>query len=72
MSGMSKGKLYSAKETFCPDGVTVVRAGSLIREGHPWLRQFPSLFKEAEPQFDWDVEQATAAPGERRGEKVMS
>jgi len=68
---MAKGKLYVATETFSVDGYqTITKDVTRVREGHPFLSQFPQLFKEASAHYEWDVEQATAGPGERRGEKV--
>jgi hypothetical protein len=62
-------KLFRAKEPFTVvmDGVqVVVNRGDLVREGHPLLKKHADLFTEgAEVRFD--VEQATAAPGEKRG-----
>lgn len=37
---------------------------TFVREGHPILDQFPGLFSRVRVQYD--VEQATAAPGEVR------
>lgn len=38
-----------------------------IRSSHPAVKAAPHLFKKLEVHYD--VEQATAAPGEKRGEK---
>ncbi len=70
MSERNHRKLFEATEAFAPDGYTTIRKGELVREGHPLLDQFPDLFREAKPRFEWDVEQATSAPGERRGAKA--
>jgi len=62
--------IYVAKESF----VTVLRDGeevvvtagvTRVREGHELLAGREHLFEELTIQYD--VEQATAAPGERRG-----
>lgn len=45
-----------------------VPAGEIVRAGHPLLKGRDEHFEPAESfgRFDVDVEQATAAPGERR------
>lgn len=57
-----------AKESFSTelDGapVTVRARVTTVREGHPLMNGREDLFEER--QVDFDVEQATAAPGERR------
>lgn len=62
--------LYVAKESFMADvdGVpTMFREGvTLVREGHPILDEFGHMFEPARAHYEVDVEQATAAPGERR------
>ncbi len=41
---------------------------TVVDETHPLYREHPHLFKRAKHQLP-EVEQATRAPGERRGEK---
>lgn len=41
-----------------------------VREGHPLLKQYPSFFEPAETHVDYEWEQATAAPGEKRRKKA--
>lgn len=38
-----------------------------VSEGHPLLKQCPDFFELAENHIHYEVEQATAAPGEKRG-----
>jgi len=63
-------EMYVAKETFFVvlDGkrTIVAKDRDLVRAGHKLLRLYPDKFKLAPVRFD--VEQATAAPGEKRGE----
>jgi hypothetical protein len=63
--------LYQAKESFVTmlegEQVAVAR-GDLVRAGHPLLKGRDELFKPAEGYIRFDVEQATSAPGERRGD----
>lgn len=65
-----KGAIYVARESFTTelaDGTPIhVRSGvTRVREGHPLLVGREELF---EPMtVDYEVEQATAAPGEKRG-----
>lgn len=69
MARPKKVDLYQAKESFVThlDGEQVaVAAGDLVRAGHPLLNGREDLFKPAEGWVRFDVEQATAAPGEKR------
>ncbi|MDH5278196.1 MAG: hypothetical protein OEW53_04025 [Actinomycetota bacterium] len=65
-----KGKIYVATQNFTTDydGVPVsVTAGvTHVREGHPMLLGREVFFKELEVEYE--MEAATAAPGEKRGE----
>jgi hypothetical protein len=63
------GKILVAKESFTcalPDGtpVTVVKGQTRIREGESLLKDYEENFEPLTTQYD--VEQATAAPGEKR------
>lgn len=64
------GQIYVARESFSADldgaSVAVVAGRTRVREGHPLLAGRAHLFEEI--TVDYDVEQATAAPGERRGD----
>jgi len=67
-------KYYRAREAFAAnyEGETVfVAAGEIVRAGHPILNGREQFFDGVESfgKFDVDVEQATAAPGEKRGRK---
>lgn len=45
----------------------VVTRGQTIDDDHPIVRKYPDAFSDAHPQIKpWDVESATAAPGEVR------
>lgn len=59
-----------AKESYTTmlDGVpVVVHRGENIRADHELVTQNPAMFKPVELSSRWDtVEQATAAPGEKR------
>lgn len=62
---------WQAKESFVTmlDGeVTQVSKGDLVHPDHPILRGREELFQPAKGHIRFDVEQATAAPGEKRGE----
>jgi hypothetical protein len=70
---MARTDLYQAKSEFAVEvnGVpTVVHKGELVREGHVLLKGRRDLFEPFEPKVRFDtngrVEQATAAPGEKR------
>lgn len=62
-----KAEMYECVEPFVTgDGISVA-AGDLVRAGHPIMKNRDWAFKPfAGPRFE--VEQATAAPGEKRGE----
>jgi hypothetical protein len=68
-----KADLYMAKEAFVTmlGGEQIsVAEGDLVREGHPLLtKSRMEYFKPAEGYVKFDVEAATAAPGEKRGKK---
>jgi hypothetical protein len=51
------------------DGERVVihRGVTRVRAGHQLLKDYPDLFEPLDVHFD--VEQATAAPGEKRGSR---
>lgn len=59
--------IYRPKEGFIAviDGVEhALNSGHFFREGHPVLDKYPDLFEPVRVQFD--VEEATASPGELR------
>lgn len=70
MAQKSSG-IYVATTSFaCEiDGYPVnVSHGERVREGHDLLRLYPQAFEPLEAgRVHYDVEQATAAPGEKRG-----
>lgn len=46
---------------------TFVRNVTRVRAGHPALKQLGQFFRPVEDFVHYDVEQATSAPGEKRG-----
>lgn len=62
---------YQAKESFVTmlnGEQTQVSAGDLVHPDHPILKGREHLFRKAKDHVRFNVvEQATAAPGERRG-----
>lgn len=60
--------LYVATESFACRynglDITIVGGQTLVREGHELLDLYPNLFRLA--TADFEVEQATADPGEKR------
>ncbi len=70
---MRDGKIFIANETFTAAGhyTPFHKDITRVREGHPILKQYPDMFREAEAHYEWpEVEQATASPGEKRGAKA--
>src|SRR5687767_1830962 len=53
------------------DGVphTFVRGVTRVARNHPLATIHPQWFQEAEQGLTYEVEQTTAAPGEKRGQK---
>lgn len=60
---MASTSVVVARESFAV-GSTVVRKGTTFRKGHPMTEGREELFEPFAP--DHDIEQATAAPGEKR------
>lgn len=66
----SEQEIYVAKVSFsCElDGEQLfVAEGERVRAGHPLLRAQAGFFEPVDTTVRYDVEQATAAPGELRG-----
>jgi hypothetical protein len=68
---MASDEILVAKETFTTelDGspVVVQKGRTRVRAGHPLTEGREELFEPVELEVHYDVEQATAAPGEKRG-----
>jgi hypothetical protein len=65
-------EIYVATHGFAceVDGDEVrVAQGERVRRGHPLLRSHTSYFEPVDEGVHYDVEQATAAPGEKRGDQ---
>jgi hypothetical protein len=65
-------EIFVAKHGFaCSlDGEEVrVAEGERVRRGHALLRDHADMFKPVDEDVKYDVEQATAAPGELRGDQ---
>jgi hypothetical protein len=62
-----------ATETFSTeidgDLFTVHKGQTRVREDHPLVKQNPGYFRAMDDSVHYDVEQATKAPGEKRGGK---
>jgi hypothetical protein len=65
------GDVYIAKESGSAevDGrtLTFTKGITRVRAGHPLLKGREGLFEPVDDVVHYDVEQATAAPGEKRG-----
>jgi len=72
---MAGRKIYVAKDAFVVDldgGSYTISKGTRVREGHEILKGGRlDLFEEQSDQVDYDIETATAAPGEKRGEPLV-
>lgn len=70
MASARKTEFFVARESFHADidGVpTVVSKGEIARVGASVLDTHAGYFEPIDRHVRYDVEQATAAPGERRG-----
>lgn len=67
---MADGDVYIATETFAAeiDGVPQIvhKDKTRVRAGHALLDSVPQFFKRAGDDVQFDVETATAEPGEQR------
>jgi hypothetical protein len=67
----SMSRVYVATETYSTmvDGIpqTIHKGKTRVREGHQLLADNPQYYELAGEHVHFDVEQATAAPGEKRG-----
>lgn len=67
---MPGGKVYVARDSGVSevDGEIYVftRGVTRVREGHALLKGREGLFEPVDESVHYDIEQATAAPGERR------
>lgn len=66
------GAVFVAKESGSTEikgeSYVFVKGVTRVREGHPILKTCPEYFEPVEEHVHYDVEKATAAPGEKRGE----
>ncbi len=65
-------KVYVANQTIhvqTKTGTVTIRKGERVREGHEYMRGREEFFSLPDTDVMYDVEQATAAPGEKRGAK---
>ena len=64
-----KAEIYVARSTgvirIKGESFTYIAGRTRVRAGHPLLKALPDKFQPL--SLDYDLEQATAAPGERRG-----
>jgi hypothetical protein len=70
MARRTASDYYRANQSFSTtlDGDEVyVKLGELVHKDHPLLKGRKDLFDPAQNFGRFDVEQATAAPGEQRG-----
>lgn len=71
VSRVSEPDIFVALETFNADvngsPVAIHRGITRVRRGHPLLKGREHLFAPIDLSVHYDVEQATAGPGEKRG-----
>lgn len=61
-------QFYIARETFWVHGIDhpIIAGETRVQAGHALLKSHPGAFEPVAATRHFDVEQATAAPGERR------
>lgn len=66
-------QVYVARESGAAnvDGedLVFVKGVTRVRGGHPLLKAVPDYFEPVDEAVHYEVEQATKAPGEKRGDK---
>jgi hypothetical protein len=71
-----KSDIYVATESFSIpiDGVVqqIHKGLTRVREGHPLLKAAPDYFAPIDTSVHYEMEQATAAPGEKRNAPPLS
>jgi hypothetical protein len=50
------------------ENFSFTKGTTLVRDGHALLKAVPEAFELVSDHVHYDVEQATAAPGEKRGD----
>ena len=70
MPRTSNRRVYVATNTFVTETGTITAGITRVREGHPLLKTYPDWFRLADDlAVHYEVEAATAAPGELRGDQ---
>jgi hypothetical protein len=68
---VNKSDVYVARDSGSAEVngevLTFTKGVTRVRAGHPLLKGRESLFEPIDETVHYDVEQATAAPGEKRG-----
>src|ERR1044072_2632061 len=70
----NEGGVFVATESFSTvdeSGAPLIvhKGATRVRDGHFLVRTYPHYFENADTNVQYDVEEATAVPGERRGER---
>jgi hypothetical protein len=65
--GPDPNRLYIATESFITDGASAAAGLTLLWGDDPLVKRFPQFFRESADHSRPDVEEATSAPGEKRG-----
>jgi hypothetical protein len=64
-------RVYVANQTIhvqTKTGVVTIYKGQRVREGHEYLKGREEFFSSPDSDVMYDVEDATAAPGRKRGQ----
>ena len=73
---MADSTVYVAKSTFACDldGVPVIvhRGVTRVRGGHPLHDRYSDSFEPVDSGLQYDIEKATAVPGEKRGDELSA
>lgn len=72
MAKKSRGEIFVANTTgdatYKGETAHFARGRTRVRAGHWLVREYPMFFDPIGDEVHFDVEQATAAPGEKRGD----
>lgn len=73
MPTKEKAEVYVARESGASEVkgevYTFTKGITRVRAGHPLLKAVPDYFEPVDDSVHYDLEQATASPGEKRGSK---
>jgi len=64
---MASSDILVAKESFSWENIVFAKGQTRVRADHPAAKANPQYFERVDLSLTYEVEQATARPGEKRG-----